>query len=143
VTDQIPERDWDKLTPEARSFLCMLAGERNGRVVEEVAEKLGRVTAAVRSFSFEDDNGNLKGPKGALTLQLTVGPATDNSPDTVDLIDKITCRYPEDRTHPMYVGHRNTLHTRQSTDDALFAVQVSDGAAEIEYPPDRAAGPDS
>lgn len=145
MTDQIPAADWDKLTPEARSFLCLLAGERAGLVVEEIAEKLGVVTAAVRAFSFLDDNGVMKGPKGSLTLTLTIGPDPDGSPDTVKLVDKIVYKHPADRGHSVYVGHRNTLHTRQSTDDALFAVNpTGEGdAVAIEYPPDRAAGPDS
>ena len=74
-----------------------------------------------------------------------MGPDADGGPDTVKLVDKIAYKYPEDRGHSVYVGHRNTLHTRQSTDGALFAVNPTGGgdAMEIEYPPDRAAGPDA
>ena len=80
MTDTIPIADWDKLSPEARSFVCLIAGERSGLVAEEIAEKLGRVTAAVRAFSFLDDNGVMKGPKGSLNPHVDGGAGRGRRP---------------------------------------------------------------
>jgi hypothetical protein len=142
VTDQIPERDWEKLSPEARSFACLLIGLREGRTIEEIAEKLSVVVHAVLDASVVSDDGKVGGPKGTVALTLEVAPLDDRG-STVTVREKLAVKYPEDRSHNVYVGKRATLHTRQSTEEALFAVQIADGAAEIEYPPDRAAGPDS
>jgi len=142
MTDQIPDRDWDKLTVEARSFICMLAGLREGRTVEEAAERLSTIVDAVITHTTVNDDGKVSGPKGALTLTLTVAPKDDRG-SVITVIEKLVSKYPEDRDHDVYVGKHSTLHTRQTTEDALFAVQVSDGVVtEIAYPPDAAAGPD-
>lgn len=143
VKVQIPDRDWDKLSPEARSFICLLAGLREGRTVEEAAERLSTVVhAVIDAIVVNEDSGKIGGPKGTVTLTLEVAPIDDRGA-TVMVREKIASKWPEDRSHPVYVGKHSTLHTRQDTEGALFAVQVTDGAAEIEYPPDRAAGPDN
>lgn len=142
MSDQIPDRDWDKLSPEARSFVCLLAGLREGRTVEEAADRLGTIVSAVIDHSDVSEDGKVTGPKGMLTLTLTVAPKDDRG-SVITVIEKLAAKWPEDRDHDVYVGRHSTLHTRQTTEDALFAVQVDNGTAEIEYPPDRAAGPDS
>jgi hypothetical protein len=141
IKEQVPDADWDKLSVEARSAVCLLAGLREGRVIEEFAERLTTIVDAVIAHTDVSEEGKISGPKGTITLTLTVAPLDDRG-STITVVDKITSKHPEDRDHPVYVGKRSTLHTRQSTEDALFAVQVDGGAAEIEYPPDRAAGPD-
>jgi hypothetical protein len=144
MTTQIPEHDWERLGPEAQSLLCLIAGLREGRFLIEAAEHWGRVSNAVVDHLAENEKGDATGPKGTLTLTLEIAPNKDDvSGNTVAVTDKLVSKRPEDRRHVVYVGRRGTLHTRQDTEAALFAVlPTAEGGHEIAYPPDRAAGPD-
>ena len=130
--DVIPDRDWNRLTPEAKAWVRMLVGLREGRTVKEAAERMAVVVDGVVDHIVEDDKGKVSGPKGTLTLTLEVAPNTyDGSGNTVVVREKLAHKWPEDRHHVLYVGKGSTLHTRQETTGMLFAVEdgqvVQDG----------------
>jgi hypothetical protein len=125
--DAIRESDWNRLTPEAKAWVRMLVGLREGRTVKEAAERMAVVVDAVIDNIVEDDKGKISGPKGNMVLTLEVGPNTyDGSANTVVVREKLGSKWPEDRHHVLYVGKGSTLHTRQATTGMLFAVE--DGA---------------
>jgi hypothetical protein len=121
--EEIRERDWERLTPEGKALAVMLVGLRSGKTLREAAEKLGVVVDHVVDMSYTDDNGNVKGPKGTVTLTLEVCPDPDGGSGTVLVNEKVAHRYPEDRGHVLYTGKNGTLHTRQETAGMLFAVE--------------------
>jgi hypothetical protein len=132
--DAIRESDWNRLTPEAKAWVRMLVGLREGRTVKEAAERMAVVVDAVIDNIVEDDKGKVSGPKGNMVLTLEVGPNTyDGSANTVVVREKLGSKWPEDRHHVLYVGKGSTLHTRQATTGMLFAVEdgaVVDAAAD-------------
>jgi hypothetical protein len=136
--DAIRESDWNRLTPEAKAWVRMLVGLREGRTVKEAAERMAVVVDAVIDNIVEDDKGKISGPKGNMVLTLEVGPNTyDSSANTVVVREKLGSKWPEDRHHVLYVGKGSTLHTRQATTGMLFAVE--DGAVDDGDDPHRNA----
>lgn len=121
---EIRDSDWGKLTPEAQILAATLVGLRSGRTLNEAAERLGVVVEHVRDTIEVDDNGKVSGKKGTVTLTLEVAPNLDNwHGEVLTVSEKLAHRYPEDRSHPLYVGKRGTLHLRQDTTDMLFSVE--------------------
>lgn len=129
--DQIPERDWDRLSPEARSTLAMLAGLREGRTISELSARLSEAVDGVIEMMTESDQGKVSGPAATVTLTLRVSPQ-DKRGDIVMVSEEVKARVPQDRSHPLYVGKGSTLHTRQATTTMLFGV-TADGNGRVAF----------
>lgn len=145
----LTDRQRDLLTPGGQTALDMLAGLREGRTINEVAERLEQVVNAVIEHVVIDDKGKVSGPKGKVTLVLEVAPNEWNHDGTVNVSEKVTSAYPEDRSHVMYVGRGGTLHTHTPPGTGLFAIHTTtDGKAEAvihepETPADTLSAPDA
>lgn len=128
------DTEWDKLTPQAQATVCMLVGLREGRTMNELAERLQLAVNGVLDLVTVSDTGKISGPKGNVKLTIEVVPNDDRG-ETVKLLERVEGKHPEERDHTLYVGRMGTLHTTQQHREempSLFALRrLSDGGHEV------------
>lgn len=118
----LTERQMDALTPEARHTLDVLGAMREGRTMNELAERLADAVNAVLEHLTVSEKGRVSGPKATVTLVLEVAPNQYNYDATVSVSERVTSKKPEDREHTLYVGKGGTLHVHDPR-AGLFAVR--------------------
>lgn len=119
--------DLDRLTPAAYDTVLMLVGLREGRTMNEFAERLTDVVdGVITEAQVNDDTGKVTGPAGTVTFTLRVVPNETRPDKFVKIVEKLAHNKPEDRSHVLFVGKGSTVHTRDPHThraQALFSVE--------------------